>query len=103
MQVDDYSNDPLWDEDSVAAITDKLLPLLQDLIKHRNLTGADVMAALAQLSASHIHSMQGLVNGPEEKDAIENAYYKILDYYLAAFDANDLLNEVEEMKRERMN
>ncbi len=93
----------LWNEERVADVTDQLLPMLQDMIRKQNLTGADVLAALAQLSAAHIHSMQGIVNGPEEKDAVESAYHKILDYYLAAFDANDLLNEVEKMKRERMN
>lgn len=93
----------LWNEEQVANVTDQLLPMLQDMIRKQNLTGADVLAALAQLSAAHIHSMQELVNGPEEKDAVESAYYKILDYYLAAFDANDLMNEVEKMKRERMN
>lgn len=93
----------LWNEERVANVTDQLLLSLNNLVTEYNLNGSDILAVLSRLSAAHIHSMQGIVNGPEEKDAIESAYYKILDYYLAAFDANDLLNEVEKMKRERMN
>ena len=93
----------LWNEEQVAEVTDQLLLSLNNLVTEYNLNGSDILAVLSRLSAAHIHSMQGIVNGPEKKDAIESAYYKILDYYLAAFDANDLLNEVEEMKRERMN
>lgn len=93
----------IWNEEQVANVTDQLLLSLNNLVTEYNLNGSDILAVLSRLSAAHIHSIQELVNGPEEKDAVESAYYKILDYYLAAFDANDLLNEVEEMKRERMN
>ena len=93
----------LWNEEQVANVTDQLLLSLNNLVTEYNLNGSDILAVLSRLTAAHIHSIQELVNGPEEKDAVESAYYKILDYYLAAFDANDLLNEVEEMKRERMN
>ena len=93
----------LWNEEQVANVTDQLLLSLNNLVTEYNLNGSDILAVLSRLSAAHIHSIQELVNGPEEKDAVESAYHKILDYYLAAFDANDLLNEVEEMKRERMN
>ena len=93
----------LWNEEQVANVTDQLLLSLNNLVTEYNLNGSDILAVLSRLSAAHIHSMQGIVNGPEEKDAVESAYHKILDYYLAAFDANDLLNEVEKMKRERMN
>ena len=96
-------NEPLWDEDAVTAVTEEMLSQLDDILNQHHLTGADMLAALAKLSAAHIHSIQELVNGPEEKDAVENAYYKILDHYLAAFDTKDMLNEVEEMKREKMN
>ena len=93
----------LWNEEQVANVTDQLLLSLNNLVTEYNLNGSDILAVLSRLSAAHIHSIQELVNGPEEKDAVESAYYKILDYYLAAFDANDLLNEVEKMKRERLN
>ena len=93
----------LWNEEQVAEVTDQLLLSLNNLVTEYNLNGSDILAVLSRLSAAHIHSIQELVNGPEGKDAVESAYYKILDYYLAAFDANDLLNEVEKMKRERMN
>ena len=93
----------LWNEEQVANVADQLLLSLNNLVTEYNLNGSDILAVLSRLSAAHIHSIQELVNGPEEKDAVESAYYKILDYYLAAFDANDLLNEVEKMKRERMN
>lgn len=96
-------NEPLWDEDAVTAVTEEMLSQLDNILNQRHLTGADMLAALAKLSAAHIHSIQELVNGPEEKDAVESAYYKILDHYLAAFDTKDMLNEVEEMKREKMN
>ena len=93
----------LWNEEQVADVTDQLLLSLNNLVTEYNLNGSDILAVLSRLTAAHIHSIQELVNGLEEKDAVESAYYKILDYYLAAFDANDLLNEVEEMKKERMN
>ena len=93
----------LWNEEQVANVADQLLLSLNNLVTEYNLNGSDILAVLSRLSAAHIHSIQELVNGPEEKDAVESAYYKILDYYLADFDANDLLNEVEKMKRDRMN
>ena len=93
----------LWNEEQVANVTDQLLLSLNNLVTEYNLNGSDILAVLSRLTAAHIHSIQELVNVPEAKDAVESAYYKILDYYLAAFDANDLLNEVEKMKRERMN
>ena len=93
----------LWNEEQVAEVTDQLLLSLNNLVTEYNLNGSDILAVLSRLSAAHIHALKGTCYSPEEKDAVESAYYKILDYYLAAFDANDLLNEVEKMKRERMN
>ena len=93
----------LLNEEQVAEVTDQLLLSLNNLVTEYNLNGSDILAVLSRLSAAHIHSIQELVNGPEEKDAVESAYYKILDYYLAAFDARDIQCEMEKIKREKMN
>ena len=93
----------LWNEEQVAEVTDQLLQMLNNLMREHHLDGATLLAVLSRLTAAHIHVLKGTCYSPEEKDAVESAYYKILDHYLAAFDVRDIQREVEQMKRERMN
>ena len=93
----------LWNEEQVAEVTDQLLQMLNNLSKEQHLNGATLLAVLSRLTAAHIHALKSVCNSPEQKDAIESAYYKILEHYLAAFDVRDIQREVEQMKREMMN
>ena len=103
MAEKDYTREPLWNEQAAAIVTDKLLPVLNDVVQQHNLSSTDVLASLAQLSAAHIHVMQGFFDNPDQKDAVEGVYYKMLQHFLAAFDVRDIQREVEKIKREKMN
>ncbi len=93
----------LWNEEQVADVTDQLLLSLNNLVTEHNLNGADILAVLSRLSAAHIHAVQSQCYSPEEKDAVESLYNKILQHHLTAFDVRDVQREVERIKRERMN
>ncbi|MBO7068370.1 MAG: hypothetical protein J6W52_06795 [Bacteroidaceae bacterium] len=103
MAETDYFKEPLWDVQAAADIAEQLLPMLNYVIQQHNLTSTDVLASLAQLSAAHIHIVQGFFDNPDQKDAVESVYNKMLQHYLAAFDANDIQREMEKIKREKMN
>jgi hypothetical protein len=98
-----FPEEDFWNEEQVADVTDQLLLSLNNLVSEHNLTGADILAVLSRLTAAHIHSIQELVNGPEEKDAVESLFQKILQHDLAIFDIQDVQQEMEKIKRERMN
>ncbi len=93
----------LWNEEQVAEVTDQVLQMLNNLMREHHLNGTTLLAVLSRLTAAHIHVLKGACYSPEEKDAVESAYYKILEHYLAAFDVRDIQREVEQMKRERLN
>lgn len=93
----------LWNEDQVADVTDQLLLSLNNLVTEHNLNGADILAVLSRLSAAHIHALQRYCYSPEEKDAVESLFQKMLQRHLGIFDIQDVQREVERMKRERMN
>ena len=93
----------LWNEEQVANVTDQLLLSLNNLVTEHNLNGADILAVLSRLSAAHIHAVQTKCYSPEEKDAVESLFNKVLQHDLAIFDIQDVQREVEKMKRERMN
>ena len=103
MAEKDYTREPLWNEQAAAIVTDKLLPVLNDVVQQHNLSSTDVLASLAQLSAAHIHVMQGFFDNPDQKDAVESVYYKMLQHFLSAFDVRDVQREVEKIRNERLN
>ena len=103
MTDKDYNNTPLWNEQRVETVTDPLLQLLNDVVRQHNLSSTDVLASLAQLSAAHIHVMQGFFDNPDQKDTVESVYYKMLQHFLAAFDVRDIQYKMEKIKREKMN
>ena len=98
-----FPESDLWNEEQVAHVTDQLLLSLNSLISEHNLNGADILAVLSRLTAAHIHAVQSKCNSPEEKDAVESLFNKMLQHDLAIFDIQDVQREVERMKKERMN
>ena len=98
-----FPESDLWNEEQVAHVTDQLLLSLNSLISEHNLNGADILAVLSRLAAAHIHAVQSKCNSPEEKDAVESLFNKMLQHDLAIFDIQDVQREVEKMKMERMN
>ena len=103
MTDKEHINTPAWDEKSVASATDNLLQALNSLVKEYNLTSADVLALLSRLSTAQIHAMQGFFDNEEAKDSVESLYNKMLQRHLCIFEFNDVLEEVQQEKRERMN
>lgn len=103
MAEKDLFKEPLWDVQAAANIAEQVLPMLNDAIQQHNLSSTDVLASLAQLSAAYIHSVQGFFDNSDQKDAVETVYNKMLQHYLAAFDARDIQREEERIKREKMN
>ena len=93
----------LWNEEQVANVTDQLLLSLNNLVTEHNLNGADILAVLSRLSAAHIHALQRYCYSPEEKDAVESLFDKMLQRHLSIFDIQDVQQEVEKIKKERMN
>ena len=102
MAEKDLFKEPLWDVQAAANIAEQVLPMLNDAIRQNN-SSTDVLASLAQLSAAYIHSVQVFFDNPDQKDAVESVYNKMLQHYLAAFDARDIQREEEKIKREKMN
>lgn len=98
-----FPEEDFWNEEQVADVTDQLLLSLNNLVTEYNLNGADILAVLARLSAAHIHAVQSQCYSPEEKDAVESLFQKILQHDLAIFDIQDVQQEMEKIKRERMN
>lgn len=103
MKEKDNDRSPLWDEEAVAIVTEELRVRLNELVSQYNLTSSDVLATLSRLSAAQIHIMKGFFDSPEQKDAVESLYNKLLLHHLTAFDVRDVQREVERIKRERMN
>ena len=93
----------LWNEEQVANVTDQLLLSLNNLVTEYNLNGSDILAVLSRLSAAHIHAVQSQCYSPEEKDAVESLFQKMLQRHLGIFDIQDVQQEVEKIKKERMN
>lgn len=93
----------LWNEEQVANVTDQLLLSLNNLVTEHNLNGADILAVLSRLSAAHIHALQRYCYSAEEKDAVESLFDKMLQRHLGIFDIQDVQQEVEKIKKERMN
>ena len=92
-----------WNEEQVASVTDQLLLSLNNLVTEHNLNGADILAVLSRLTAAHIHALQRYCYSPEEKDAVESLFDKMLQRHLGIFDIQDVQQEVEKIKREKMN
>ena len=95
-----FPEEDFWNEEQVADVTDQLLLSLNNLVTEYNLNGADVLAVLSRLTAAHIHAVQSQCYSPEEKDAVESLYNKILQHDLAILDIQDVQQEMEKIKKE---
>ena len=93
----------LWNEEQVAEVTDQLLLSLNNLVTEYNLNGSDILAVLSRLTAAHIHAVQSRCDSPEVKDAVESLFDKMLQRHLGIFDIQDVQQEVEKIKKEKMN
>lgn len=77
--------------------TQEMFKAVNAVIEKRNLNLLETMCVIAHLSANAIHRVQMECDDAALKDEIEGLFHEVLDYYLAAYDQNDINRETKRM------
>ena len=66
---------------------------LNAAVQKYQLSPEAVLYMFARLSAGYIHQMQSVSVNAAARDAVEDTFHEVLDFYLATYDKVDLMNE----------
>ena len=80
-----------------ADAAEDLRQALNDAVQKYQLSPEAVLYMFARLSAGYIHQMQSVSVNAAARDAVEDAFNEVLDFYLATYDKVDLMNEQKKM------
>lgn len=77
--------------------TQEMFQAVRDVIEKHNLTLTESLCMIAHLSGNIIHTMQMECPDATSKDAVEEHFHEVLDYYLAAYDRMEINREMKKM------
>lgn len=80
-----------------ADAAEDLRQALNDAVQKYQLSPEAVLYMFARLSAGYIHQMQSVSVNAAARDAVEDAFNEVLDYYLAAYDRMEINREMRKM------
>ena len=103
LNPDDFLKEILSEKDSIDPATEEIRVYLNKVIAKYELKTQAVIAVLAQISAGYVHSIKRDMPTPKTKDTIEDLYQHTYETFLAFFEFNDVLSEVEKEERRNLN
>ena len=77
--------------------TEEIFQAVRDVIEKHNLTLTESLCIIAHLSGNIIHTVQRECQDATSKDAVEDRFHEVLDYYLAAYDRMEINREMRKM------
>jgi len=77
--------------------TQEIFQAVRDVIEKHNLTLTESLCIIAHLSGNIIHTVQRECPDATSKDAVEDRFHEVLDYYLAAYDRMEINREMKKM------
>lgn len=76
---------------------EELRQALNAAIQKYQLGPEAILYMFARLSASFVHQMQTVSVNAAARDAVEDTFHDVMDFYLATYDKVDLMNEEKKM------
>lgn len=76
---------------------------LNEIISSHRLDTNAVTTLLAYLSAAYVHKVKQTLDTEEAKDLLEDIFVQDFNNFLIMFDLNDVMEEVEKMKKKELN
>ena len=77
--------------------TEEIFQAVRDVIEKHNLTLTESLCIIAHLSGNIIHKVQRECPDATSKDAVEDRFHEVIDYYLAAYDRMEINREMRKM------
>ena len=84
-------------EAGTRSATHEIFVAVRDVIEKQNLSLEESLYIISHLSGNLIHSLQKECPDATSKDAVEDNFHEALDYYLAAYDQEDINREMKRM------
>ncbi len=77
--------------------TEEMFQAVNEVLKKHNLSLEESLCLIAHLSANIIHTVQMECPDATSKDAVEDHFHEVIDYYLAAYDRMEINREMSKM------
>ena len=77
--------------------TQEVFQTVNEVLEKHDLSLEESLCMIAHLSGNIIHTVQRECPDATSKDAVEDRFHEVLDYYLAAYDRMEINREMKKM------